>query len=246
MHQDHSSILSIIHHILDCGIYILGFPVKGIYRPEDHRAAYNRRYSIVDCTIRRSYHCGGVSCQILYFLICCRKLTGNILCGQSSQICMVIGVVSDFTSQGFHSGYWFRKTLDFFSHKEKGCLCIIGLQTVQKPVCKITGSIVKGKCDHFAGGWFYSRYCRRSRNCFRRRSGCSRISCSHSGRRGYRSIGIWIHIKDIRCRIIILDVHRISLQGTILCEMIDLSVKSYISCLDNSVSIKIILLFIKL
>ena len=82
-------------------------------------------------------------------------------------------MISQFASQSFHPLYLVGKIFNFLPNHKKSGFGIISLQTVQKPVGKRTGPVIKGQGyiffllrflllrirSLFAGGFFFRRFC---------------------------------------------------------------------------------------
>ena len=147
MHQNNGTIFYVIHDFLNRRFHILRFPVQSVNGPQNHRGSHSWFYRIINRSIWRADHRSSLTCKIYKLFIHSCNFWTDLIRRKSRQILMVISVVSKFTAQFFHAFYFVRKTGNLSTHHKESCLCIIFFQTVQKTVCKRTGTIIKSKGD---------------------------------------------------------------------------------------------------
>ena len=105
---------------------------------------------IIAVSIRRTNYRGLLSTGINQCLIGIAEFLYNIINTQIQHIQMIPGMVSDLTAKFHHSLHFVRILSNQLSQHKEGSMCIVLLQTVQKLVCILSRTIIKGKCDQRA------------------------------------------------------------------------------------------------
>ena len=154
MHQYDRTVCNIIKNCVYQTVNIFSFiPVFWINGPQDHRSCNHRSYCIINISVRGTYNSGSMPHQIVQQLICLSNLIGYFFSRKSRQICVIIRMVAQFASQGFHTCNIFRIVIYHISNQEESGFSIVCFQTVKKPGGIITGTIVKGKSYLFVRNW---------------------------------------------------------------------------------------------
>ena len=149
MHQNNCSVsqIAVIHNAIVIQICIQIFPVQTVNRPQNKRFPNCRNNFIIAVSIRRTNYRGLLSTGINQCLIGIAEFLYNIINTQIQHIQMIPGMVSDLTAKFHHSLHFVRILSNQLSQHKEGSMCIVLLQTVQKLVCILSRTIIKGKCD---------------------------------------------------------------------------------------------------
>ena len=150
VHQDNGTVGKVsVHNRVIIRVRIHQRPVLSIQRPHKERLLYNIECGLVCRSIGRPGHCSRLSAGLHQSFIRSLELGAHFLGRhvQKSLRRMIITVVSDLAADIHHTLHCGLPLSHILSQHEEGRVSVILLQAVQKLVCILPGTVVKGKGD---------------------------------------------------------------------------------------------------